>query len=102
MNPNDIPNDRKDYSKLIDADQFSIRATWAVFRHTVIPKDAPRIQVEEMEKAYYGGFTECFKVMTDYAAGLPERKAARLFDAIMKEGNAWVDKMLKAHRGPHA
>lgn len=94
-----IPPEFKDYSKLIDANNFSIKITWEIFKHTVIPADAPRIQVEEMEKAYYAGFTECFKVMTDYASGLPECKAARLFDAIMKEGNAWVDEMMKRYRG---
>jgi hypothetical protein len=32
-----------------------IAAGWAIFRKIVVPKDAPTIQVEEMEKAFLAG-----------------------------------------------
>lgn len=76
-------------------EDFSIEIPWKVFEHFVIPKDAHRIQREEMEKAFFGGWTECFKVMTDYAGELSEDEALQFLDRMRDENNSWVDKMIR-------
>ena len=45
----------QDFTRKLLDDGKLIAAGWAMFRHHVMPKNAPPIQIEEMEKAFFAG-----------------------------------------------
>lgn len=89
-----------DYSKLLDPEKFSIDLVWQVFAKAILPPDASRIQYVETKKAFYAGFLECFKVMTDYAGGLTESDACKLFNRLSAESHDFFEIMKRDHPIP--
>lgn len=63
-----------------------IKTYWESFRNEVISKDAPEVQLKEMEKAFYGGAVSLFRAMTVDAIANPDQESANLFfDNLDKE-----------------
>lgn len=89
-----------DYSDIFHPNTFTVAMVWKMYASIVLPKDVSRIQHDETRKAFYAGFLEGFKVMTDYAANLSEDDACLLFNRLMTEGTAFYDEMVKAHGQP--
>lgn len=76
---------KRNYSKLIPPEEFTVEYTWDLFRNFIMPKNAHAVQVTEMKKAYLSGFAECFKVMEDYAEALPEEETYELMKKLRLE-----------------
>jgi hypothetical protein len=89
-----------DYSEILKPEQFSIELLWKAYASAVIPKSAPPIQFSETRLAFYAGFLECFKVVTDYASGLEEDEACKLLSAINDESRRFVKELNEDHRTP--
>jgi hypothetical protein len=82
---------------IVKPEDMSIAYLWTNFAGYVLPPEAPPVQREEMRKAFFAGFTECFKVMNDYATGLPEAQAVGLLDRLNAEALAFYKRMKQEH-----
>jgi hypothetical protein len=84
------------YTDLMKPEQITIETCWKVFAHAIFKGQATvgRIQFEEMKKAFYGGFSECFKIINDVSEALPEEQAYQVLDRLTREGNAFVEAFL--------
>lgn len=71
-----------------------IKKQWTNFRKTVIPPDAPKVQITEMQRAFYAGAELLFYELAK-ASSEEEEKAHYLFDSIHKELKEFFEKILK-------
>lgn len=85
------------YLDVMKPEDISIANCWTNFAGFVLPSDASAVQREEMRKAFFAGFCECFKMYFDVTA-LPEREAVATLDRIKKESDAFFEAMMKEHR----
>lgn len=81
------------YTDVMKAEDINIAHLWTQFAGIVIPADAPAVQREEMRRAFYAGFVECFKITIDISTTLPEADAARVLDGLNKESRAFFEEM---------
>lgn len=87
------------YTDVIEPSELSVAYLWTLFAGMVLPVNASALQREEMRKAFYAGFVECFKLINDVAVKLPEPQSYRLLGRISGEANEFFEKMMKEH-GP--
>jgi hypothetical protein len=85
----------KEWQDYVKADDMSVAFLWLNFAGFVLPPNAPEIQRDEMKKAFYAGFLECFKVMNDYATALPDDEATKLFARLSRESKDFYRLMLE-------
>lgn len=81
------------WDKVVPPKEFTLKKVWNLFFNQVLVPGGVKpgsIQAEEMEKAYYAGFLECFSVMSDYSATLSEDDACELFEKIREEGMKYM------------
>lgn len=79
-------------------EKISIEFLWKVYSGEIFRgREVSKLQYDEMRKSFYCGFTECFKLMSDFASNLPEDQACDLFSALAKEGGDFVDKLMREH-----
>lgn len=86
-------NQLPDWNDILKPEEVSIERMWLLFASIVLKDiDKNSVQYSEMRKAYFAGFTECFKIMTDYATNIEENKTIELFSRLANEGNEWATK----------
>lgn len=73
---------------------ITIETLWRIFAAMTFKEEISALQYQEMKKAYYCGFTECFRFMTDIASGLREDVACETFSRLAKEANVYIDSLL--------
>lgn len=91
------PKNHPVWPDVVKPADMSIGLLWKLFEGHVIPVDASAIQRDEMKKAFFAGFTECFKVMNDYAVTLDESAAVKLFTKLSEESHAFYERMKREH-----
>ncbi len=84
------------WTDLVSSDKLTIETMWNLFVKLIMPKDAPDIQIREMKKAFYAGFIECFKIMSDVSTDLSESDAVLLFEKINKEAQTYIKETIGA------
>lgn len=85
------------YTDVMKPDDINIVQLWTIFAGFVLHPGAPADQREEMRRAFYAGFVECFKIFTDVSIALPEADAVRVLDRISKESHAFFGEMAKRY-----
>jgi hypothetical protein len=85
------------WTDIVEPKELTIAYLWTLFAGHVIPVTAPRFQREEMRKAFYAGFVECFKVINDVSVKLPEPQSYQLLERISNEANEFFEQMMKEH-----
>jgi len=84
------------WAKLLDENRLSVETLWQLTANIIFDgKEISQTQHDQMRKAYFMGFSECFKVMTDFASDLSEDKACDFFSKIGLELNKFVDDVFK-------
>lgn len=83
------------YTDVMKPEDISIAKLWLVFAGAVLPANASELQRVEMRKAFYAGFVECFKIVTDLSDVLPEDQAVQVLDRLHKESAAFFEEMVK-------
>jgi hypothetical protein len=73
---------------------ISIETLWRIFAASIFKGEVSATQYQETKKAYYCGFSECFRFMTDIASGLDENVACDIFSQLAKESNTYIDSLL--------
>lgn len=66
-------------------DNLSVANAWNAFAAAVLPVNASQLQREEMRKAFFGGFSECFAIVQHVSEKLPEEEAAALLGRLNDE-----------------
>ncbi len=80
--------------QVVKPEDISIAYLWTIFAGAVMSADAPAIQREEMRKAFFSGFLECFKIINDISTALPEAEAFKVLARLRDENNAFFEKMM--------
>ena len=63
----------------------TVLGEWNVFKAAVIPADAPKVQVSEMQKAFCAGAIAILALTGELADNLPEEEAAQKLGEIHEE-----------------
>lgn len=88
------------YTDFFAPEDLSLAKCWMVVSSALFKgKEVSQVQREEMEKAFYIGFTECFKIITDMSDELPEDKAAGVLDRLAGEAAAFHEWIVKEWKG---
>jgi hypothetical protein len=84
------------YTDFFKPNEISIDKCWQVVSSNFFKgKDISEVQKIEMKKAFYAGFTECFKIMNDISEVLSEDEACVVLDRINTEGHEFHDQLMK-------
>jgi hypothetical protein len=75
----------------------TIQSQWESFKKNVIPANAPKVQQEEMERAFYAG-SQAMLQMHVQIAEHRENAAVQMLDNLHQEMNAWISAFKKRHR----
>lgn len=83
------------YTDFFDPKDIAISKCWMVISNVMF-KDIPAYpmsleQRENLRKAFYVGFVECFKIVSDISTDLTEADACAVLSRISAEGNAFHD-----------
>jgi hypothetical protein len=82
------------YKDFFDPKDISIAQLWTIFAGAVLPADASPVQRQEMRKAFYAGFIEAFRIMTEFSADLPQDEAMSVLDRLNVESLDFVKGMV--------
>jgi hypothetical protein len=69
----------------------SIETAWKYFFDQTLLAAAPKIQISEMQKAFWAGASCCFDIMTTRAAELPEEEAMEYLNNLHKEFQGYIE-----------
>lgn len=83
------------YLDVVKKEDLSIAYLWTHFAGLVLP-NAPEAQRQEMRKAFYAGFIECFKIVNDVAT-LPEPESYQMLEKLNAEGREFFEKLMTEH-----
>lgn len=67
----------------------TIAQKWDTFRTLVLPPNASRVQVTEMRRAFYCGFQESMRILTEGVGQLPDEEGLAAIAALLDEANAF-------------
>lgn len=88
----------EDWDKILAPDDVSIQRIWEVHRRLFgIEKTSP-LQQTEMRRTFVLGFSECFKILTDYCGNCSEQEAEKLLSRIAEEIDRETDKIKQQYR----
>lgn len=81
------------YLDLFAPEDIHIEKLWFVISKAMYKgQEVTQLQHDEMRKAFYIGFTECFKIMADLSDRLSEDQAAAVLSRLSDEARAFHDK----------
>jgi len=83
------------YTDVMKPEDISVAHCWNTFAGFVLEPQHSAIQRSEMRKAFYAGFSECFKITVDMATELTVEQSVAVLDRLSKECDEYVEKMLK-------
>jgi len=79
-----------------DPSSISIEMLWLIYAQSVfVGKVVSRVQYAETKQAFFIGFNECFKFMSDMADRLPEDQACMVISNLAKESGNFMDNVLE-------
>lgn len=78
----------------------TIRKLHAEWAEKILPKDAPQVQKQECERAFYSGALSVFLLQMTEVAALPDDKAEEQMSAIHKELEDYF-RLMATIPGPH-
>jgi len=87
------------YADLYRKGDFSVAMLWANFAGIVLPPDAGPSQREDMRRAFYAGFVECFVVIGDLSKEFGVEEAAGALEKLDAEARGFFAEMSKRHGG---
>lgn len=85
------------YTDVMKPEDINVATLWMTFAGAVLPVDASVTQRTEMQKAFYAGFFESFKIFIDISSDLTETQAVGVLDRLNKESKEFFEKMMKEH-----
>lgn len=83
------------YADIFPDGKFDVDVLWRIVNEERVFKGFYLSQRD----VFYVGFTECFRVLTDFAGDLPEEKACGLFSLIAKQLKKFSDDLHKRIAG---
>jgi len=78
-----------------DPTTITISVLWEMYARNIFTNvEVSSAQYSETKQAFYVGFSECFKLMSDIAGDLPEDKACEMFSRIAVESNTFLNSLI--------
>lgn len=91
------------YTQMMTPEEITIDLVWGLYCHAVFDgKPIPVRQYFETKKAFYAGFSECFKIMNDIARDFSEEQAGAILQRIAEENQIFVAEMVRLYGKPHS
>ncbi len=88
------------YLDLMKPEEITISKMWSVIcDHLFKGKAIPSIQYEEMRRAFYMGFTEGFKVISDLSERMTEDQAVPVLSRLNAEAASFHEGEIKRMKG---
>lgn len=88
------------YAQIFPDGEVKVETLWQLFaRFHFCNREVSTIAYQEVKKAFFIGFCECFRIMTDFAGDLPEERACQVFSAMGAELNAVIDQYVTRDLG---
>lgn len=81
----------KSYLDFFKPEDIQLKKMWEVIARMLFPKGASEIQYLEMRRAFYIGFTECFKIMSDVSDRMSEEEASKVLARLHNEVNSFFE-----------
>lgn len=81
------------YFDVVAPDELSIAHLWTHYAAMVLPVGVSAAQREDMRRSFYAGFIECFRIVSDASAKLPEAQAAQVLSRLNDEGHAFFEQL---------
>ena len=76
--------------------KITVENMWRVFSHLLYQgKEISAVQYQETKQAYFIGFSECFKIMTDISEKFDEDEASKILTRLARESNEYIESALK-------
>lgn len=83
-------SERQKYGRDFPASEITVAKCWeALTKLLYHDRSISQIQHDEMRRAFFIGFSECFAIMTDLSDELTEDEAAKVLDRLATETNAF-------------
>lgn len=80
-----------DWNQVCPAEHLNLQLLWYLYRKIAGLNTGVRtVTIEDARAAFMAGFTECFKLVTDYCANLEEDDAMKFMDRLMNECTAEI------------
>lgn len=77
-------------------EKITIEVLWRIYAdHIFKNKEVSAVQYQETKQAFFIGFGECFKLMTDFASDLQEDHACTLFSGLAKQINQYQTNVIQ-------
>lgn len=87
-------------SVLKDIDHLTIEVLWRLYSKSVFSGvTVSAEQYSETKKAFYVGFSECFKAVSDVSERLPEEKAMAVLARLSNESNKFISSLIERRAG---
>ena len=84
----------KSYLDFFKPEDIQLKKMWEVISRMLFPKGASEIQYLEMRRAFYIGFTECFKIMSDVSDRMSEEEASKVLSRLHDEAKMFFEQEL--------
>lgn len=97
---------RKDFAKAIskkinwadlidDPKKIKVEIFWRFYSSQIFQGiDVSSVQYKETKQAYFVGFSECFRVMTDISERFDEDNASEILSSLAKESNEYIESLI--------
>lgn len=77
-------------------DNLSVAGAWNAFAAAVLPANVPQMQRDEMRKAFFGGFVECFAIINHVSERFSEKEAGVLLNRLHDELAEFSERLRKS------
>lgn len=79
-----------------EPEKITIEVLWRIYAdHIFKGKEISAVQYQETKQAFFIGFGECFKLMSDFAGDLEEDHACNLFSGLARQINDFQEAAIK-------
>ena len=75
---------------------LTLTGSWQSFADTVLPANAPAIQITETSRAFHAGFCRAWEILTSHVADMDESTAMVFMKAMEAEILEYVQHLMEA------
>jgi hypothetical protein len=81
-----MANEKKKFTDIVKPDQLSVELIWTTISRLIFKGQEPsQVQHDEMRRAFYIGFTECFEIVSHLSEELEEDHASAVLTRLSNE-----------------
>lgn len=78
-----------------DPNKIKVEMFWRLYAEQIFKGvEVSTVQYQETKQAYFVGFSECFKIMTDISERFDENQASDILSDLARESNQYIDSLI--------